>query len=194
MKALVLDLSGVVFVEASLIRKTLYPMLPSGAPHYDTVKAAYLNLSLGKIPEDEFWRTTGGGPELKQRFLDSMHLNPQAKPLMDEARRKGILVCALSNHVSSWVDYLSEKFSLRWDYLVVSDEAGVRKPEKEIYEIFLKRTEISAKDCLFIDDKADNLVAARELGFNCALLEDGQRRHDFNPQVKTLTEIQSMLI
>jgi putative hydrolase of the HAD superfamily len=50
---------------------------------------------------------------------------------------------------------------------VVVDSAftGVRKPDREIYELTLERLGgLAAQSCLFVDDVEVNILAARELG------------------------------
>jgi 2-haloacid dehalogenase len=73
--------------------------------------------------------------------------------------------------LSNWA---AEKFSIvrsiypffAWfDDIVLSGEVGLLKPDKEIYELLLKRIGLSADECLFIDDHGPNIQAARELGF-----------------------------
>lgn len=43
------------------------------------------------------------------------------------------------------------------------------KPEPEIYEILLKRYDLKAEECVFLDDRADNLETARKLGMQTIL-------------------------
>lgn len=58
------------------------------------------------------------------------------------------------------------------DLVVLSYKYGVRKPEKEIYEIFLKKAGVKPENCLFIDDSAENVRAAKELGIKAVLYEN----------------------
>ena len=47
-----------------------------------------------------------------------------------------------------------------FDGVFVSSEYGVVKPERQIYRIFLDKYRLNAQDCLFIDDKEQNVEAA----------------------------------
>ena len=40
------------------------------------------------------------------------------------------------------------------------------KPEPEIYQYLLDKYDLKAEDCLFFDDREDNVEAARKLGFS----------------------------
>ena len=56
--------------------------------------------------------------------------------------------------------------------VVVSGEEGVIKPDPAIFRILLDRFGLTAGDCLFIDDNADNADAARSIGFQAITFTD----------------------
>jgi putative hydrolase of the HAD superfamily len=62
---------------------------------------------------------------------------------------------------------------------VVVDSAfvGVRKPDREIYELTLERLggEVTAPDCLFVDDVLVNVETARELGMTAVHFESNEQ-------------------
>ena len=47
---------------------------------------------------------------------------------------------------------------------VVSGQERIVKPDPRIYRILLERNGLRAEDCLFIDDTAENVVAAEDIG------------------------------
>ncbi len=49
----------------------------------------------------------------------------------------------------------------------VSSEIGHVKPEREIFEHVLNDTGLQPRDILFVDDNAENIQIAKELGFHC---------------------------
>lgn len=53
-----------------------------------------------------------------------------------------------------------------FDGLVVSGFEGTKKPDHAIFDILLERYTLDASDALFIDDRADNIAAARQLSFH----------------------------
>lgn len=57
-----------------------------------------------------------------------------------------------------------------------SFEAGIMKPDKEIFTQFLDKYGLKAEECLFIDDSTVNLQAAGELGFN-VIQFDGKKNY-----------------
>ena len=48
--------------------------------------------------------------------------------------------------------------------VIVSSLAGVCKPDREIFDLALRRFGVAARDCLFIDDVAANVAGARAAG------------------------------
>ena len=72
----------------------------------------------------------------------------------------------LSNDVSEWSAYLRRKHKLAalFDTVVVSGDAGYRKPDRRIYELTIDKLDCSADECVFIDDRVKNLHIAREVG------------------------------
>ena len=48
---------------------------------------------------------------------------------------------------------------------MVSGEVGLIKPDRRIFEYLLEAQGIRAEDAVFIDDLAENVDAARSLGF-----------------------------
>ena len=53
-----------------------------------------------------------------------------------------------------------------FDYVYLSFEIGLKKPDKQIYEYVLDDLKIDAKNILFIDDDTDNILMAKECGWN----------------------------
>lgn len=77
-------------------------------------------------------------------------------------------IFALINEAPKWTElriYFHNLNTIFKDYFI-SSYLGVRKPDPQIFKIFLEKTGLKSADCLFIDDKEENLNAARSLGFN----------------------------
>ena len=87
--------------------------------------------------------------------------------ILGELRSLGRPLYALSNWSAETFPHARERFAfLAWFRgLVVSGEVGVKKPDPEIYEILLRRYGLDPTGTVFIDDSADNVSAARALGF-----------------------------
>ena len=72
-----------------------------------------------------------------------------------------------------------------YDYVFLSFEFGLRKPEMEFYEKIQSMVPFKPEDILFIDDRKDNIEAALKMGWNAfqltglELAEIKQRCEDF---------------
>jgi putative hydrolase of the HAD superfamily len=55
-------------------------------------------------------------------------------------------------------------FSTLFNYAYYSNEVGYRKPDKEIYELVLNKENLIPEQTFFVDDKAENVEAAKKLG------------------------------
>lgn len=54
---------------------------------------------------------------------------------------------------------------------VISYEVQIVKPEPEIYKKLLEKYNLAAEECVFLDDKAENIEAAQALGFHGIVVE-----------------------
>jgi epoxide hydrolase-like predicted phosphatase len=82
--------------------------------------------------------------------------------LVTRAHAAGIRTGLLSN---SWGnEYDRTDWNDMFDTVVISGEVGMRKPEPGIFELAVRRIGIPAEQCVFIDDMAPNVIAAREAG------------------------------
>ena len=52
-----------------------------------------------------------------------------------------------------------------FDGLIISGKEKIVKPNKEIYLLAIKRFNLKAKETVFIDDRIENIIAAKKLGF-----------------------------
>jgi 2-haloacid dehalogenase len=91
---------------------------------------------------------------------------PGTVEILAELKRRGIACYVLSNMEA-------ETYPLRlarYDFLrsldgqVISGLEKVAKPDPRIYRLLLERYELPAGRTLFIDDKAENVAAARAAG------------------------------
>lgn len=60
---------------------------------------------------------------------------------------------------------------LLFDGLVISGEIGMVKPNAEIYEYLLNTYKLKAEECIFIDDRLDNIEAGEKLGIKGYLFD-----------------------
>lgn len=95
-------------------------------------------------------------------------LRPEASMIAAAAaaRRAGVKVGILSNSVGldPWNLYNGYDLDRLYDAVVISEHHNMRKPEPEIFELMLKMLDLPADHCVFVDDTAQYLQPAADLG------------------------------
>ena len=88
-------------------------------------------------------------------------------------------IYALTNWSGETFPVALQKFHfLSWfEGIVVSGDEKLVKPDPAIYKLLLDRYNLDAKTCVFIDDRADNVQAAVDLGFKGILFSNDQQLH-----------------
>ena len=74
-------------------------------------------------------------------------------------------VALLRSLIRRMAEKMHRDFEGLFDGGVASCEVKVNKPDPRIYQALLDKYHLRADECIFIDDRADNLVAASALGF-----------------------------
>ncbi|HRI00749.1 MAG TPA: HAD family phosphatase [Saprospiraceae bacterium] len=74
-------------------------------------------------------------------------------------------------------------FRSLFDYCFLSHEINLRKPEADVYHYVLSQMNINPENCLFIDDKSENILAANRLGFKTYLHDPHTEIFDLLPQL-----------
>lgn len=90
-------------------------------------------------------------------------------------REQGYKVYLLSNYGKTSFEAARDNQRLSFlplvDGAVISYEVQIVKPEPGIYEALLTKYGLKAEECLFLDDRADNIEAAKQLGFHGIVVE-----------------------
>ena len=185
-KWVIFDAMGVIYEVADDVSDLLVPFLRSknyNKPVRFIVKE-YIRASLGQITSLEFWTALGYNkvyPEIEIELLDNWYtLDPEfldvAKILTERYK-----FAMLSNDLEDWSNFLRRKFEINrfFDINVISGDVGYRKPDKKIYEILLTNIDSSAEDCIFVDDKMENLQVASELGINTVRFVRNKNKVEF---------------
>lgn len=120
-----------------------------------------------------FYRRRPFGRERFKRimFSQSRPIPPNLALARRLARSRRYLVAALNNESQDLNRWRIDRFGLRgiFDAFFSSCYLGVRKPERAIYEKALALTQRRPRECLFIDDRPENLVEPRRMGWRVIL-------------------------
>lgn len=128
---------------------------------------------------EEFIKMDPGLEKELHAAYDDIHgiVTPRdyAIPWVRELKEKGYGVYYLSNYsAKAYVECAdSLAFIPYTDGGILSFQERVVKPEPEIYELLLNRYGLNAGECVFLDDTAVNVEAAKRLGF-CGIVFENQ--------------------
>ena len=90
---------------------------------------------------------------------------PGMHAYMTELKARGYKLYGLSNWCSTIYRVMKEyKIFNLLDGFVVSSDYQVVKPDQAIYRILLDKYDLKAEECVFADDRADNVEAAQQVG------------------------------
>jgi putative hydrolase of the HAD superfamily len=146
-------------------------------------------LETGKLTEADFLRKLGDvlepvlghRPELhrfREIYFDALHPNEPMIDLMREAKAGGYRMGMLTNNVREWEPLWRTMLPVDEIFEVVVDSGfvGLRKPDREIYDLTLERLGgPGPEECLFIDDTDVNCDAARDLGMSAVHYRDNDQ-------------------
>ncbi len=93
-----------------------------------------------------------------------------------ELRDQGYKTYVLSNAAQSFYSYFTRFSSLdAFDGVVVSSDVHLIKPDVRIYEYFLEKYHLDASECLFLDDREDNVEGARKAGMQAIVFTENYK-------------------
>ena len=97
--------------------------------------------------------------------------------LIDDLLDQSYRVLGLSNFSSETFPWCRERFEVfdRFEDIVISGEAGVAKPDPQIYELLCERNGIEPADAVFLDDSIVNVDGALAIGMAAFHFTDAQQ-------------------
>ena len=92
---------------------------------------------------------------------------PGAREFCEAVKEQGYGIYVLSNASDLFYKYFPNLLPLDFfDGIFVSSDYKMLKPDEEIYRTFLEKYGLKADECLFIDDREENVIGAKAVGFN----------------------------
>lgn len=90
-----------------------------------------------------------------------------AREFCESVKNSGYGIYVLSNASDLFYVYFPKFLPLDFfNGVFVSSDYRMLKPDVKIYKTFLDKYSLKGEECLFIDDRADNVAGAKEAGFN----------------------------
>lgn len=98
-------------------------------------------------------------------YRNTRKLNEDVIDIIQTLQDAGYMTPSLSNATFESMracEYLG--FYKYFNPMVVSEEIGVKKPDRKAYEIAIERIGMQPDECVFVDNKKTNVVAAEDFG------------------------------
>jgi putative hydrolase of the HAD superfamily len=121
-----------------------------------------------------------------ERYMAALEPNEALFAHYRALHERGVRFAMLTNNVREWEPLWRTKLPVDdiFETVVDSGFVGLRKPDRAIYAIVLERLGLPAEECVFVDDLAVNIEAARALGFAVVHHDDTAR---------TISELDALL-
>lgn len=191
-KALIFDVGGVLRLghhsfDHPKVHNFVINKLKIDLDRYlDAIDTAYTDSIVGKISEKKALEIMAKNLEtIKPKKLGKLYikaykkyyvLNKELLKFVFKKKKQGYKIAILSDQ---W--YLSKKalfskdFYNKFDATIVSCDVGLRKPDKAIYKLVLKKLKLPAKETLFIDNRDWNLTPGKKLGMKTILFKNNKQ-------------------
>jgi epoxide hydrolase-like predicted phosphatase len=185
MEGLLIDWGGVLTTSMMASFDAFGPGVRTAFRDDPRARQALFDLENGAIDLNTFEQRLGQALDVDPHNLAerlTAHVRPDEK--MRDAVRDlhdaGVKTALVSN---SWRPGDYDGLDM-FDVVVLSQRERVRKPDPRIYEIALERLQLSAEQCVFVDDLGGNLKPAKQLGMTTI-------RHERSEE--TIRELQRLL-
>jgi 2-haloacid dehalogenase len=105
----------------------------------------------------------------RDRWFDMCHGDiPGMVEIIQDLKSRGVGVYGLTNWPAATFTEARRRFRTLAgiDNYVVSSSVKLAKPEPAIYELLIRKYKLKPQECVFIDDRIDNVNAAKALGMS----------------------------
>jgi len=105
----------------------------------------------------------------RDRWFEMCHGDiPGMLEIIQDLKSKGVGVFGLTNWPAETFTEARRRFKTigNIDNYVVSSSVKLAKPEPAIYQLLLSKYNLTPEECVFIDDRKDNVDAAKSLGMS----------------------------
>jgi epoxide hydrolase-like predicted phosphatase len=186
-EAVIFDAGGVLHESNTAVTDNLVQEL---GLEQETLKSIWANqiplLGSGKIDEVEFWQQVSGEHGIRQveiaenllgrAFTEALRTHVPVIELIKELGTSGVKLAVLSNTIEPHAKALRDAGLYDgFDYLFLSHEVGMRKPDPSIYQYALEELGTKPEATIFVDDDPENVEAAEALGIKGVIFTDTDR-------------------
>jgi len=152
-------------------------------------EAAAMELFLAEVCSPEWNEQADAGVPTAQITAELCRRHPDKRPLIESYYLRfpemmkgaidgtvavverlhghGLPLYVLSNFSAETFPHARQRFGFfeRFSGMVISGTEGMKKPDRRIYDLLIERFALSPARTLFVDDRADNIQAALDAGW-----------------------------
>ena len=195
-KAVIFDVGGVLQlgVKTRHLRKDLHisgvhesiakKLKISIDQYFDSIDTAYVKSMEGQISKKETLSIISKNLKISEKRIEKLYSDEYKKKyrknkglykIARKLKKKGYKIAILSDqwHLSKEVHIPKKDYSF-FEKVVVSCEVGMRKPNREIYNLILSKLKLKPQETIFIDNQSWNIIPAHKLGMNTILFVDNE--------------------
>ena len=172
MKVIVLDMYGVIVKQTGddfvpYVKRTFPDLKP------EEIYTLWFKADVGELTSLKVWESLGfkGDIEkIEKDYLDTIEINDGFLNFVSSVS-KYYKMAIISNDSSRWSKYIREKFDINkyFDVISISGDLKIQKPDERIFQLTIEQLGCKAEDCLYVDDREENLEAASKVGMNAVL-------------------------
>lgn len=151
---------------------------------FDAIDVLYAQATIGKISREKFINEVSKKLSvnkkklvrtIRQVYTAHMKKNHELYTLIKILRKKGYIIGVLTDqwHFSR-ESIFPKKDQKNFDFVIVSYEVGMKKPDPALYNLLIKRIHqknktVKPSEVIFIDNRDYNLLPAKEMGMKTVL-------------------------
>lgn len=186
-KAVVFDIGGVLAVEKSVfsvheeMAKKFNLDMDSW---FDSIDSVYADSIEGQISEKDTLARMSRNLKTTPKKLERLFIKTYKKHFKQnkklykfafKLKKQNYKIGILSDqwHVSKKA-LVPKKYTKEFNAVVASCDVGVRKPNKKIYKLIIKKLKLKPKHILFIDNREWNLIPAQKQGMKVLLYKNNK--------------------
>jgi putative hydrolase of the HAD superfamily len=196
-KGVIFDVGGVLAIGKRLLKirgayhhKGLHEFMAkkfnvSLDQYFDSIDTPYARSIIKEITKKQFlnkvsknFNTTSKKLEkfYKEAIKRNFKQNKELYNIAFKLKKQGYKIAILSDqwHISKEV-LMPEKYTKKFNAVIVSCDVGIRKPNPKIYKLVLKKLKLPAKNTVFIDNQKWNIKPAKKLGMNTILFKNNKQ-------------------
>lgn len=196
-KALIFDVGGVLFLaknkqgQKNLMSsyKEFCKLLPginiSGEEFFEKSKETYFQSTRGEISKEQVLDNLSKILNLSQEKVEDLITNTLKENVIEnkdlteliiDLKKNGYKTGILSIQWHLYTNVLTpKKYNSIFDESVISCFDKIRKPDPRSYKLILKKLNVKPEETLFVDDKQENLDAAKKLGIKTLVFENNKQ-------------------